>query len=766
MQGGSSVREGSLLSCFEVVSVIGNQESDQATYHVTRHATAPGLPPDLPTSLVMKVIFNYDEQSGLCPFEYEERVLRHLPYNPRLLPFYGSFCDVINEKSIWPLFMPHSEEYVSSTDPASSPSSKTETTTIEPFVNKYPCGVGDRSGTCPAKNPEMAPDKGVSFTGTRFEALSHRNLIPPVFFSQVINGGVRVKCFLYAKLNTLSDIKYQGLPAERIKDYIVQVLLCLRFIHSNLVFHTTLRLNSFFVTQENFLQIGGFDRADVVTVNPESEHPNHTENTTAYAIPAVFALPPPCSLCSTVHPSQCISTSLPSKLVDLSRAELWGVGAILFHLLLNRQYTPEDRHLLPSELLPPESPPELANLLNRLLTKDINLRPTVCSMLQILGIQGSPPLNLSVTTPHTVDRLTAEAISVLHTPHARLLLEESLRLDETFIPAILALRAMRLYFPRNFNWPSADAAFKDHIGMLNRKAQGAPPEAQKQAEHYFSRDPSSLGWFVVKASWLRNVRHNSAEAANVASIAASRGYAPAQAWLGVCYEHGSGVRKDIEEAARLYKCAADQNLAQGQCWLGVCHENGRGVEKNVYKAVRLYTLAASEVQGLAQALCCLGVCYENGIGVTQNPEEAVRLYRLAAERGLARALCCLGVCYANGKGVQKDIPEAVKYYKLSAENGYPRAQFYLAQRHDAGDGIPRDTNEAIKLYSLAADQGHGQSLMRLGLCYENGHGVSKDIREAIRLWKYAIDQGATKATEHLNNYINTTNTTPQQNGNH
>ena len=131
--------------------------------------------------------------------------------------------------------------------------------------------------------------------------------------------------------------------------------------------------------------------------------------------------------------------------------------------------------------------------------------------------------------------LTTDAVSALHLPRARILLEEALQLDSNFIPAILALRAMRLYFPRHFNLPSPDAIFKDHIGLLNRRAQNAPEEAQNHAERYFAQEPPSVAWYVVKASWLRNVRHNSAEAAAVAAIAAKKGYAPAQAWLGLSY---------------------------------------------------------------------------------------------------------------------------------------------------------------------------------------------------------------------------------------
>eukprot|EP01105_Mastigella_eilhardi_P006518 TRINITY_DN18061_c0_g1_i1.p1 TRINITY_DN18061_c0_g1~~TRINITY_DN18061_c0_g1_i1.p1 ORF type:complete len:720 (-),score=179.33 TRINITY_DN18061_c0_g1_i1:90-1958(-) len=566
--------------------------------------------------------------------------------------------------------------------------------------------------------------------------------LPPAVMADMHAGAdVQARCFLHHFYpTTLADVLRSKVTISDAQAllYTTQMLQAVCDVHWRNVSHTALRPESFCVTPQGGLVLCGFDRAEMLIVPQANERPPEDAS---------------CSLKEQIK-----RKNAETRMQDLTEADVFAVGCIAFQLMAGQVHLPEElQYHLPLSgdvLFPSYFSPDLVSFVKTLLERDTSQRITAEDALAVAKAGLKQQILIHPSAPRTAEMLTTQALLSLNTGHARVLLEESLRLDSTFIPAVLALRAVRLYFPRHFNCPtSAEPAFKDHIGILNRRAQNAPDEAQHLADRFFTRDPVSPAWLVVKASWLRNVRHNSPDAAKVAEQAAEQGYAPAQAWLGVCYEHGSGVKKDIRTAAHLYQLAAEQGLAQGQCWLGVCYENGRGVTKDVHRAVQLYTQAGAGDQGLAQALCCLGVCYENGTGVVQNAAEAVRLYRLAAERGLARALCCLGVCYANGKGVQKEVSEAVRYYKLSAENGYPRAQFYLAQRSENGDGVTKDVNDAIRLYSLAADQGHGQSLMRLGVCYEAGHGVRHDIREAVRLWKYAHDQGALKAADYLRPFV-------------
>ena len=91
------------------------------------------------------------------------------------------------------------------------------------------------------------------------------------------------------------------------------------------------------------------------------------------------------------------------------------------------------------------------------------------------------------------------------------------------------------------------------------------------------------------------------------------------------------VRKDLAKAARLYKLAADKGDAQAQWYLGEMYANGNGVKTDRSTAARYYTLAAD--QGLPHAQWSLGVAYNYGDGVAKDLDKAAQLYQLAAIQG-------------------------------------------------------------------------------------------------------------------------------------
>lgn len=79
---------------------------------------------------------------------------------------------------------------------------------------------------------------------------------------------------------------------------------------------------------------------------------------------------------------------------------------------------------------------------------------------------------------------------------------------------------------------------------------------------------------------------------------------------------------EYAEAVRLLMLAAERGNADAQCYLGWCYENGHCVPRNYDKAAILYLKAAE--QGYAPAQYNLGVCYEYGYGVLQSDGEAVK----------------------------------------------------------------------------------------------------------------------------------------------
>ena len=295
-----------------------------------------------------------------------------------------------------------------------------------------------------------------------------------------------------------------------------------------------------------------------------------------------------------------------------------------------------------------------------------------------------------------------------------------------------------------------------------------------------------------------DVKQDYTKAVSYFRIAATQGHADAQNYLGLCYDHGSGVNEDDVEAVRWFRKAAEQGHKYGQYNLGICYYSGEGVDKNYVEAVKWFRKAAE--QGYSKAQNNLGNCYSNGEGVEQNYTEAVTWFRKAAEQGYKYGQYNLGFCYYHGNGVDKDDVEAAKWFRKSAEQGYESAkekleeintalatknyqlgtdyyygqngktkdysqaviyfrqaaemghadaQNYLGLCYDHGSGVNEDDVEAVKWYRKAAEQGDKYGQFNLGLCYQYGHGVTKNLTEAVKWYRKAAEQGHSSAQNSL-----------------
>lgn len=78
------------------------------------------------------------------------------------------------------------------------------------------------------------------------------------------------------------------------------------------------------------------------------------------------------------------------------------------------------------------------------------------------------------------------------------------------------------------------------------------------------------------------------------TIAAQKGDAESQVWLGLMYEYGWGVDKDLSEAVNWYRKSADQGDGYGQYNLGTMYEYGQGVEKDLSEAMNWYRKSADQ----------------------------------------------------------------------------------------------------------------------------------------------------------------------------
>ncbi len=113
-------------------------------------------------------------------------------------------------------------------------------------------------------------------------------------------------------------------------------------------------------------------------------------------------------------------------------------------------------------------------------------------------------------------------------------------------------------------------------------------------------------------------------------VAAVRGDAKAQCYLGYTYAYGYGIRENHTKKIKWYRKAAEQGHATAQLRLGDCYFSGRGVTEDRTTAIKWYRKAAD--QGEQDAHFRLADLYHRGLGVAQDSSEALMWLRLVDKK--------------------------------------------------------------------------------------------------------------------------------------
>jgi len=218
------------------------------------------------------------------------------------------------------------------------------------------------------------------------------------------------------------------------------------------------------------------------------------------------------------------------------------------------------------------------------------------------------------------------------------------------------------------------------------------------------------------------------------ALAAGKGDAKAQTWLGLKRFNGDFMEKDFPKAKEWFMKAARQNYPPAQYRLGKFYSEDRGKEKHdVKEALKWFRLAAR--QGYVHAQNAMAVFYLDGVGVEKDVREGYRwliisrsfgmkgvdatlkkyenaLTQEEKQRAIISAAQFRPQSFYDPNGGGKE-PVAVLVAKLplkelmaKANQGNADAQFHLAQRYALGDGVKLDSVQAWKWYKLAVISGH------------------------------------------------------------
>lgn len=203
-------------------------------------------------------------------------------------------------------------------------------------------------------------------------------------------------------------------------------------------------------------------------------------------------------------------------------------------------------------------------------------------------------------------------------------------------------------------------------GIFDSLAKEAVEDALREAPFLLSSTSESAKEQFRRGLTFAHDR-NFVEAAKWHRLAAEKGHAEAQLFLGFQFWEGLGVKKDEVEATRWYRKAAEQGHAQGQYSVGVILADDDHCDaKQKAEAVQWFRKAA--IQGHADAQCSLAYLYVTGSGVAKDEAEGARWYRKAAEQGHADSQYSLGLMLVHGLGVVRDLEQAYFWLLLGSSD--------------------------------------------------------------------------------------------------
>ena len=249
---------------------------------------------------------------------------------------------------------------------------------------------------------------------------------------------------------------------------------------------------------------------------------------------------------------------------------------------------------------------------------------------------------------------------------------------------------------------------KDRVKLLEeKKDSGSVEDVFELGVHY------QLGW---------GTEQNASLAFECFMRGAEKGYAKAEAAVGLAYLIGDGVDENYEKGLEYMYKAESQSLPYAYYYLGLCYSLPLGEgEMDDKKAFTYFCRADS--QGVLSATYELAECYLMGKGVPINEKKALELYESILIQDTRRgALIRKGECYLYGWGVDKDYSIAFQCFQTAS--------------------IEDTDGELIE-----------RALFDLGKCYEHSHGVEKNYLKAIELYIKSEYYGGLDAKERLENEL-------------
>jgi len=243
-----------------------------------------------------------------------------------------------------------------------------------------------------------------------------------------------------------------------------------------------------------------------------------------------------------------------------------------------------------------------------------------------------------------------------------------------------------------------------------------------------STDPAQLYKAGVAYLMGYKVKFDPIKAKKLFSLAAEKGNADAQAYMGIMCQNGLGGPTDIKMAKDFYLAAAKQENDLALFGLGSHYTTTGSSKAEIYQGIKYLEKVAQknnatihDINVKAQRL--LATIYEGNTLIAKDLAKAKSYYEMAAKQNDADAQCSLGIL--NSK--ERNYVEAKKWLERSADQKFVPAYTALANLYFNGHGVKKDYTQAKQLYEKAAKSQDLEALTTLGMMYAVGLGVEQNI---------------------------------------
>ena len=143
--------------------------------------------------------------------------------------------------------------------------------------------------------------------------------------------------------------------------------------------------------------------------------------------------------------------------------------------------------------------------------------------------------------------------------------------------------------------------------------------------------------------------------------------------------------RNFQKGIRHLELSAEKGFASAQATLGMIYFTGIGAKKDFAEAIKWCSRAATSKHPLG--MFYLGMAYATGNGIEKNEDYALRWIRAAADRDLVVAQTTIGMKFATGDGVVKDLRTAIFWFEKAVELGSAEAKLQLRKYKNLFDRL-------------------------------------------------------------------------------